>query len=337
MVFSCSPVGVTADHVEMIMRILSALVFVFLLVAGTASGSPRDTEVIELAVGERTREYIVFVPPGALESDTDTALVIAMHGGGGSAEHSVRELRGTLFPLAESEKFIVAFPQAVNKMWDFGAGKVSRELTESVDDKKYFDELLKDVLKRYPIDHRRVFVTGISRGGQASYFMACEFPERIRAIAVVAMPLPTFMAERCRQGPAVGVVVINGTKDPLVPYNGGVITIGKKRRDEVLSTDASMALWKHRNGCYPSISIKTKINTARDRMRVEKTEWRQCSGAPVVLYKVVGGGHAWPSGKQYLPKAIVGRVNRDIDGIAEAWKFFSEFGDDGSNESAKGR
>jgi polyhydroxybutyrate depolymerase len=42
----------------------------------------------------------------------------------------------------------------------------------------------------------------------------------------------------------------------------------------------------------------------------------------VVLYKVRGGGHAWPGGRQYAPVSWIGRVSRDFDACEAIWKFF---------------
>lgn len=295
--------------------------------SGTAQSSARAGKVerVVIQTEEREREYLLYVPKSLQSGTRDSPLLLFMHGGGGTARFAVREVGKSLFRLAEEDGFYVIFPEAVNKVWDFGAGRISAELEERVDDRGYFASILDSAETRLSIDPRRIFVTGISRGGQASYFMACEFPGRIRAIAPVAMPLPDYLENTCRTGPPVGVAIMNGTKDPIVPYAGGTIGIGKTRRDDVLSTTKTIELWRQRNGCDSEPTAQATINTARDRMSVEKTEWRRCSGAPVLLYSIVGGGHTWPSGKQYLPKFAIGRVNRDIDGAETAWEFFREF------------
>lgn len=291
----------------------------------SAQSSASNVERVVIQTVEREREYLLYIPNSLKNTNRDSPLVLVMHGGGGTARFAAREVGESLFKLAEEDGFYVIFPDAVNKVWDFGAGRISAELKERVDDRGYFVDVLDSAATRLSIDPKRVFVTGISRGGQASYYMACEFPGRIRAIAPVTMPLPVFMEKSCRNGPPVGVAIMNGTKDPLVPYDGGTITVGKKRRDDVLSTTQTIELWRQRNGCDPAPTAQVTIDTARDRMSVEKTEWRDCSGAPVLLYRIVGGGHTWPGGKQYLPKFAIGRVNRDIDGAETAWSFFREF------------
>jgi polyhydroxybutyrate depolymerase len=304
------------------------VLFVAFLFSACASGSnraPGSVETVKLKVGDRNREYIAYKPASLDGSAEKRALVIVLHGGGGTAKQIMRETRASFFPLAEDAGFYLVYPNAVNKVWDFGAGKISSELKERVDDRQYFSDLIDKTISTLPVDPDRIFLTGISRGGQASYFIACEFPGRIRAIAPIAMPLPAYMVESCRDGPPVGIAVMNGTDDPLVPYDGGMITIGRRERDEVISTDETIAIWNKRNGCSVNDKKESILDSANDRMQVELSAWRNCSGADVLLYRIVGGGHTWPSGSQYLPAFWVGRVNKDIDGATVAWNFFSGF------------
>ena len=311
-----------------VITIISVFLFSFSTVFGQESVQSETldsrAELFNINVDGLAREYYLYKPTLISVSDT-YPLVIVLHGGGGTAQNMMKETGNSFFKLADENGFYLLYPNAVNKMWDFGAGKVSEELNPRVDDRTYFKLVMDEVLKNNPINPKRVFASGISRGGQASYFLACEFPGHIRAIAPVAMPLPEFMADKCRSGPPVGIVMMNGTKDPVVPYDGGMIVALKQERGLVLSTSETVALWNKRNGCKTSNTNVERINPAKDLMHVIKTEWLNCSGAQVNLYKIVGGGHTWPSGSQYLPAFMVGRVNKDINAANVAWEFFSEF------------
>ena len=119
--------------------------------------------------------------------------------------------------------------------------------------------------------------------------------------------------------------ILNGTDDPLVPYDGDRINVGKRERDDVMSTDDTFEFWRSKNQCSAEASDEQVINTKRDRMQVQRTSWEGCENGPVVLYRIEGGGHTWPSGRQYLPRFVVGRVNKDIDGADEVCSFFSQF------------
>lgn len=296
-------------------------------VTGCAVAAPAEGALSghTVTVGNREREYLLYTPVDAANSTERRPLVLVFHGGGGKAKQIAREVGPTLQPIADREGFFIVYPNAVNKMWDFGAGEVSEALKERVDDRGYFGDLLLELTQDYPIDGDRIFATGISRGGQASYFLACAFPDRVRAIAPVAMPMPAFMRGLCAEAKSTGVAIFNGTDDPLVPYGGGEIKVGRRERGEVMSTDATVDFWRTVNGCAPRPTGTDVLDDKDDGMRVVETRYEHCKGDPVLLYRIEGGGHTWPNGRQYLPRFLVGDVNRDIDGATEVWAFFSRF------------
>ncbi len=292
-----------------------------------ARGPVADGELSNhtILVGDRERSYLLYTPANVEPDAASRALVLVLHGGGGTARGIAREVGRSLHGIADRDGFFVAYPNAVDKMWDLGAGVISESLEVRVDDRSYFGQLIDELVRTLPIDDRRIFATGISRGGQASYFLACAHPDRIRAIAPVAMPMPAYLLKECAEAPGTGIAILNGTDDPLVPYDGGRITVGNRERDEVISTDDTVDFWRSRNRCAAEETDEQIIDTQKDRMQVRRTSWERCEYAPVVLYRIEGGGHTWPSGRQYLPRFVVGSVNKDIDGAEEIWSFFSRF------------
>lgn len=269
----------------------------------------------------RQRDYLLHTPAGAGQLEGKRPLVLVMHGGSGTHRNMVRQSRGRWNELADQHGFYVVYPNAVKKHWNFGEGKTSLELKDKVDDLAYFNQLLEDVCAENPIDSERIFATGISRGGQACYFLAGKMPGVFRGVAPVAMPLPEHFQDDCESGPPCALVLINGTADPQVPYEGGVIEVFGMKRDRVLSTDRTVEVWRERNQCTGEPEV-TKIDPEADNTSVEKFAW---SGeAPVVLYRIENGGHTWPRGTQYLPVKLVGEVSQDIDGAEVAWEVFSE-------------
>jgi polyhydroxybutyrate depolymerase len=56
---------------------------------------------------------------------------------------------------------------------------------------------------------------------------------------------------------------------------------------------------------------------------VVKAQYAGCrEDAAVVLYRIEGGGHAWPGGQQYLPEKIIGKTSQNLDASAVIWEFF---------------
>lgn len=307
---------------------IASFIAVFCLSTGCAShgaAAPGKLSHHSILVGERERGYLLYTPVGVNGAADKRPLVLVFHGGGGTARGIAREVGRSLHAIADRDGFFIAYPDAVARVWDFGAGVISESLAVRIDDRAFFAALLDELMTTRPIDDQRVFATGISRGGQASYFVACTFPDRIRAIAPVAMPMPVFMLDLCPDAKNIGVAILNGTDDPLVPYEGGQIRVGNKERGLVMSTDATIGLWRERNNCAMQPTSVALLDQHDDAMRVERTSWEDCEQDPVLLYRIEGGGHTWPSGRQYLPRFMVGPVNRDIDAATEIWAFFSRF------------
>lgn len=276
-------------------------------------------------LGGLDRNYLLYTPRNATKLPGKRPLVLVLHGGGGTARQMVRGTNRRFHALADRDGFYVIYPNADQKMWDFGEGKISQERKRRVDDLSYFRTIINQSTKNHPIDPKRVFATGISRGGQACYFLAGKLPNQIRAIAPVTMPIPAFLADDCAKGPPMPLLLINGTGDPLVPYEGGQIKVFEKERGKVLSTDETINLFRRRNRCPEKPATIDIVDPKKDQTKVIRTSWQSAARAPIVLCRIENGGHTWPSGPQYLPEKIVGKVSRDIDGAVEAWSFFAQF------------
>ncbi len=257
---------------------------------------------------ERTYE---FYAPASVKVDQPTALVIALHGGGGQGR-GMRRLTG-FDALADEKGFLVAYPDGLNRQWND-----SREFIQGrtqADDVAFIKALIASLKNQYTID--RVFVTGMSNGAMMTYRLACELSNQITAAAPVAGNL--VKGYDCKPSQPIPLLAINGTADPLVPYTGGMVA---RERGEVISTDDTMKFWATNNGCTgnPSEEALPDIDPT-DSTRVYKRTYPACT-APLVLYRIEDGGHTWPGGSQYLPKRIIGPVNRDIDATQLIWDFF---------------
>jgi polyhydroxybutyrate depolymerase len=306
--------------------VLVGLMVVLAVLSGCAYKVPEDpnTVVRSLVFDGLTRTYRLHIPPG-IENVSSPAVVFVLHGHGGDGEGMERSLTlGGWDTLANEHGFLVVYPDGVNKSWNDG-----RPLNETgsvdVDDVGFLCAVMDLVLEEFHGDAKRVFVTGISNGAFMSYRFAFDVPDRVAVIAPVAGAISTDILPENVSGAAVSVVALSGTKDPLVPWNGGVIGTEKNPRGTCISVPASVGFWVQRDGCENTSSGVWLSNTdVRDLCRVHLDVYGNgTNGTAVWLYEIRGGGHTWPGGYQYLPKMLIGRTCRDIDANQVIWDFFA--------------
>jgi polyhydroxybutyrate depolymerase len=111
------------------------------------------------------------------------------------------------------------------------------------------------------------------------------------------------------------IVIFLGTADPVVPYAGG--KVGTNAGLSVRNTEVTAAQWAEHNGCTG------KPVTTRLGSQVTRFTWNGCR-APVVLYRIDGGGHTWPGATVDVSR--LGLTTHQIKATDTMWKFFSQYG-----------
>ncbi|MCL4394111.1 MAG: prolyl oligopeptidase family serine peptidase [Chloroflexi bacterium] len=258
-----------------------------------------------LTFGGRTRTYIMRIPPNAA-SGSALALVIVLHGGAGNAA-SAEKMTG-MSQAADRAGFAVAYPDGTGALGDrlltWNSGSCcGYALDYDVDDVGFVRALIDQLEASSRIDPKRVYVTGISNGGMMAYRVACELSDRVAAIAPVAGALDN----PCEPAQPVSVVTFHGTADQNVPYDGGAPT---KQVDPHSRVDQSvayaMSFWTERDGCAAPPDREQSGSIIHE-------QYAGCSnGTSVVLYTIVGGGHAWPGGDRVSP--LLDQPTQEISG-----------------------
>jgi len=285
--------------------------------AVTDSTSIPHDYTASLDFGDLVRTYEVHLPE-SYDGTTGIPLLLAFHGGGGTGRGMIRLTH--LDEIADEEGFIVAFPDGYQRRWADGRGTTAAELA-GIDDVGFVSALIDRLADDLTVDRSRVYAAGISNGGFLCQRLACELSDRIAAIATVAATMPYNLSTRCCPESPVSVMFVFGTDDPLVPWEGGELTVGA--RGEILSVSAAVEKWVEMNGCSSSPTVTYEPDAADDGTRVRREAYAGGKGgAEVVLYMIEDGGHTWPGGWQYLPEWIIGKTSRDIDAGEIIWDFF---------------
>ena len=167
-------------------RTLSLTAAVLFFTALVAAQKP-ETGFLDrsVTVGSTQYRYQVFVPRGFDRTKT-WPVILALHGGGEYGSDGVRQTNVGLAPAIRRnvERFptIVIFPQAK------ADGRPGWQLDGSTAAMAALDKTIKE----FRGDPKQVILTGLSAGGNGSWFLASKHPERFAALVPVCAFVSAF-------------------------------------------------------------------------------------------------------------------------------------------------
>jgi polyhydroxybutyrate depolymerase len=283
-------------HGMKVIRIVWAALAMALFAPGAAHAASGEIEV-----EGHVRTYVVHVPD---DLKPGRPLVFAFHGlgGNGQAMQALTRMNG----VADEHGFVVVYPDGIDRVWRFGLSEI--------DDLAFVDAMIDHFVATLGVDPARVYATGMSNGGFFTTYLGCARPERIAAIATVAAPLAELQKLGCAWAPPRRVQMIAGTEDPLVPWEGNGWTASVPESAQWWITHNQLAL-------EPTLDDWLPNTVAVDGTRTHRTVWGE---GQLEVLGVVGGGHTWPGGIQYLPVSAIGRTSRDFSASEAIWQFFDQ-------------
>lgn len=251
-----------------------------------------------LTVDGRRRTYTLYTPTNYSPTDP-LPLLITLHGAGGTGEE-IADISG-FDSVAEEEGFLAVYPDSLLAFWN----------DRRANDVSFIASLIDEISRIRAVDRDRVYVAGSSSGGILVGSLACERSDLFAGYAFVKSSLPLLTSGNCSVQSPGSVLVMHGTQDRLIPYEGG---------RGFLSVPAATQFWAEANRCGAQVSDNLPNTNVFDGTRVQETAYQNCDQYPVKLLTIVGGGHTWPGG-QGEPR-ILGVTTKDINGSQEIWDFF---------------
>ena len=247
------------------------------------------------------RFYYIYTPTN-LDSNESIPVLFAFHGYGSSA---MRHLNYTnYFPLADSNNFIVIYPQGattatLSTHWNVG-GWTSKSTIDDLDFVETIIGLIKDKIQ---IDETRIYSSGMSNGGYMGYHLACNLSNKFAAIVSVTGSMTNDTYNDCNPTHPTPILQIHGLLDFVVPNDWNS---GSKSIPDVID------FWVNYNSC--SSDPETVIRYDDYSLIVYETYTSCLNDVNVKLILHPEMGHDWPSLQSY-----------NINASAEILNFVSKF------------
>lgn len=267
---------------------------------------PAMAETVRL----QDRYYEISLPA----DPANAPLILVLHGGGGTPDRTAR-VTG-LTRAAVRAGYAVAYPAGTGRrLLTWNAGYCCAEAARRrVDDLGFLASVIADAQGRFGLGPR-VYVTGMSNGAMLAETFAATHPEAVRAVAGVSGTMDT---GRVRVAGRVPALIIHGTADTMVPYDGGRGDTSLTRTDFASVTSvvtAFLAPW----GTGLTETTR-RIDRQADDTSVVITDHARDARIVLRLITVEGGGHNWPGGRK--PRADMA-MTREIDANTEILRFFA--------------
>lgn len=158
--------------------------------------------------------YLLYLPEQYQASGTERwPLVLFLHGSGERGNNlELLYIHGPLKHIRQGQQypFVLAAPQCPEGQWW---------------DRNQLWALLQDLRSRLAIDPDRVYITGLSMGGYATWEMACYYAQHIAAIAPVCGGGVPILAGRSLSKTAVWA--FHGAQDKVVPLHHSTEMVDK--------------------------------------------------------------------------------------------------------------
>jgi polyhydroxybutyrate depolymerase len=282
------------------MVLRSALIFIINIISIRTYAQVTDDSMLIQGV-YRTFHYTQ--PAGSTKNYHP---VFVLHGSGLSGKIMMK-FATSLIKAADTEKVFPVFPDSY-KAWNNGRRAPS---AGDMKEEAFFDSMLVYFNRHFQTRKDRAFAIGISAGGVMAYKLAMTMPEKFKAISTIVANLPdTIYCEQKRK--PVAVMITNGTKDRINPYEGGEMILNGKVAGYAKSTEYTFRYWAEING-YKGDPVKTELPiTDSTRQRITKHSFKKKRKPEVTLLQVHDMGHDNPKAVDiFLESIAFFKRNRD--------------------------
>jgi polyhydroxybutyrate depolymerase len=260
------------------------------------------TGKLRIEVAGQKRSAVV-VEPERLKRVPRTTIIV-LHGGSNSTGKRIQASLG-LDESVRSAGIALVYPDALERRWNITGDAGS-------DDPAFLRALAARLVSDGVADRQRIYLIGVSNGGMLALRVACQQGDYLAGVGALIAGLPAKLQAGCKP-PPMSLMLLAGTADPLVPYQGGAVNLVNFKED-VLPAQTTLNLFATADSCSAQVNLhEVPDRDPTDGSRVIIERPIGCKHF-VEFVRVEGGGHTLPGQPVRADRGqIVGAQNRDIN------------------------
>jgi polyhydroxybutyrate depolymerase len=255
-----------------------------------------------------SRDYILYIPENL---PTNAPLVVVSHGYTSSAK-TMMSYSG-MNKVADEEKFLVVYPQGTKDQRGNNFFNVGYEFHASskVDDLGFIKALVTKLTDDYQVNPNHIFATGMSNGGDLSYFLACYASDMFQAVAPIAGTMMQTTMETCKPQKGMPIFAVHGKADEVTYFDGDMAN--RDKWGPYPGIPAVIEHWVDVNAVEISKQVDldniTNFTVSNEALSFDRY-LSETSDHEVWLY-IHSGGHDWSL--------------KELDTSSEIWSFFTRY------------
>ena len=255
-----------------------------------------------------SRDYILYIPENL---PTNAPLVVVSHGYTSSAK-TMMSYSG-MNKVADEEKFLVVYPQGTKDQRGNNFFNVGYEFhaPSKVDDLGFIKALVTKLTEDYQVNPNHIFATGMSNGGDLSYFLACYASDTFQAVAPIAGTMMQTTIETCKPQKGMPIFAVHGKADEVTYFDGDMAN--RDKWGPYPGIPAVIEHWVDVNAVEISKQVDldniTNFTASNEALSFDRY-LSETSDHEVWLY-IHSGGHDWSL--------------KELDTSSEIWSFFTRY------------
>ncbi|MFH2029834.1 MAG: prolyl oligopeptidase family serine peptidase [Bacteroidota bacterium] len=221
------------------MKLLLVILFFVGAVINAQSGNTLTAKFEKRSFsGDTTKINYRFFQPQDFDAGKIYPLVLTLHGAGERGDdnesqikyHKLATIWAEPFVQADNPCFVVSPQCPKNNKWvdiNWGSPTVDQDTVPLSNELETVMKLLDEIIKNYPIDKNRIYITGLSMGGFGTWDLITRFPNIFAAAIPMSGSGNPKKVESIKQIP---IWVFHGTLDKAVPVDGSRIMVDALRK-----------------------------------------------------------------------------------------------------------